>query len=153
MLPLTRDTRSLDLILMTRQQRPGSLVLVACHLVDFTPPIYNGWIFSSILPKWNYVILITIDCDAFPKRRGMSVIFLFLISNLRREIKMESRNLRKMYYARQRKLLELEGNFKEASQNPKQTIKKREPRMQKFMLFVMVTAFLILINAAVVPQH
>ena len=81
------------------------------------------------------------------------MIFLFLISNLRWEIKMESRNLRKLYYARQRKLLELEGNFKEVSQNPKQTIKKRESKIQNCMIFAMVTAFIVLINVAVVPPH
>jgi len=66
---------------------------------------------------------------------------------------MKSKNRGQMYFARQRKLLELEGNLTEASQNRKQTVKKREFKIQKLMIFAMVIAFLILINGAVVPPH
>jgi len=58
-----------------------------------------------------------------------------------------------MYFARQRKLMGLEGKFTKASRNRKQTIEKKESKMQKFMIFAMVTAFILLINAAVVPPN
>jgi cell division protein FtsL len=66
---------------------------------------------------------------------------------------MKSKNIGQMYFARQRKLLELERNSTEASQNRKQAIHKRESKIQKLMIFAMVMAFLILINGAVVPPH
>jgi len=66
---------------------------------------------------------------------------------------MKSKNIGRMYFARQRKLLELERSLTRASQRQEQTIKKRESKLQKLMIFAMVMVFLILINGAVIPPH
>jgi len=66
--------QAIDLVLQEMAELPKVSTVSADHLTDFQLPIYNVWIFSSILSECNYVILITIYCDAFPKRRGMTVI-------------------------------------------------------------------------------